>query len=196
VNDLLKEISECNCCASHLPLGARPVLRAQSRARILIIGQAPGTRVHRSGIPWNDPSGDTLRKWLQVDEETFYNSGIFAIIPMGFCYPGKGKSGDLPPRWECAPLWHSKLWQSMPHIGLCLLIGQYSQRYYLKNKMKENLTQTVRSYSSYLPLYFPLIHPSPRNRIWQKKNPWFEAEILPALRDEVKKYIPHYRGQG
>ena len=148
-------------------------MAASTSAKILIIGQAPGSKVHASDIPWDDASGRLLREWMQVDDATFYNAKKIALMPMGFCYPGKGKSGDLPPRPECAPLWHQSLLTLMKNIQLTILIGQYSQRYYLKDKLKTNLTETVRSFKEYLPDYIPFPHPSPRNRIWLKRNDWF-----------------------
>ncbi|MEL6924804.1 MAG: uracil-DNA glycosylase family protein [Bacteroidota bacterium] len=182
---LLQEIRSCTHCESHLPLGPRPVVAASAKSKILVVGQAPGTAVHASGIPWDDPSGRRLRAWLDVDDESFYDQDLFGIVPMGFCYPGKGKSGDLPPRPECAPLWHDKLLNQMPDLQLVLLIGQYAQKYYLGKRMKRNLTETVRNYHEYLPDYFPLVHPSPRNKIWLKKNEWFEAEVVPELRHKI-----------
>jgi uracil-DNA glycosylase len=168
-------------------LGARPVLRAQSSARILLVGQAPGTRVHQTGIPWNDPSGDRLRNWLEMDRTAFYNDAFMAIIPMGFCYPGKGPSGDLPPRPECAQHWRARLHQQLPHIRLTLLVGQYAQQYYLGKRMKKNLTDTVAAFEDYLPHYFPLPHPSPRNQLWLRTNEWFESGVLPALREVLRQ---------
>ena len=168
--DLLNEVRDCRHCEAHLPLGPRPVLRASSTARLLIIGQAPGTRVHASGVPWDDPSGDRLREWLQVDKRTFYDEGQIAIVPMGFCYPGKGQSGDLPPRPECAPLWHEQLLAQMPDVELVLLVGAYAQAHYL-GKSKENLTQRVQRWRDFLPRYLPLPHPSPRNNLWLRRNP-------------------------
>lgn len=182
---LIAEVRACRHCEVELPLGPRPVLRAHGNAQVLIIGQAPGTKVHATGIPWNDPSGDRLRGWMNVDSKTFYDDRHFAIVPMGFCYPGKGKSGDLPPRPECAPLWHGKLIEILPNIKLTLLIGQYAQRYYLGDKAKRNLTETVRAFEEYLPEYLPLPHPSPRNQFWLKKNAWFESEVIPILRDKL-----------
>ena len=181
---LLKEVRACRACEEELPLGPRPVLRANRSAQILIIGQAPGTKVHASGIPWNDPSGDRLRDWMQIDHELFYDENHIAIIPMGFCYPGKGKSGDLPPRKECAELWHEKLLAGLPNLQLRLLIGKYAQDYYLGTK-RQPLTQTVQNWQDYLPDYFPLPHPSPRNIRWFRLNPWFESEVIPSLRDRV-----------
>lgn len=186
---LLKEIKSCTVCKDFLPLGCRPVLKASSKSKILVVGQAPGIRVHKSGIPWNDPSGNNLRKWLGVNDETFYNPDNFAIVPMAFCYPGTGKSGDLPPRKECAPLWHEQLIEQMPNIELTLLIGLYAQKYYLQKSAKKNLTETVKSYEEYLPKYLPLPHPSPRNNIWQKKNQWFPNMVLPILKEQVNNLI-------
>ncbi|WPP49227.1 uracil-DNA glycosylase family protein [Catalinimonas niigatensis] len=193
MEDLLKDIRKCIVCEPFLPLGARPVLSAHPRSRILIVGQAPGTRVHHSGIPWNDQSGKTLRAWLNVSDKEFYTEEKFGIVPMGFCYPGsmsgKAKSGDLPPRKECAPLWHAALLERMPEVQLTLLIGQYAQKYYLGKQARKNLTETVQSFEEYLPRFFPLPHPSPRNRIWIKKNPWFEEIIVPQLQYHVKKIL-------
>ncbi len=176
-------------CAEYLPLGPRPVVSAHPESRVLLIGQAPGTRVHNSGIPWNDPSGDTLREWLEMDKADFYDAQKIAIVPMGFCYPGKGKSGDLPPRPECAPLWHPRLVEAMPNIRLTLLIGQYAQRYYLKEHFGKNLTETVRNHRHYLPDFLPLPHPSPRNRLWLRRNPWFQEEVLPVLRQQMRRAL-------
>lgn len=186
---LLKEIRQCKVCEPYLPLGANPVVTASKNSKIIIIGQAPGTKVHYSGIPWNDMSGKLLRQWLGVTDEEFYNTDNFAIVPMGFCYPGRGKSGDLPPRKECAPLWHSKLFKAMDKLELILLIGMYSQKYYLKESMKATLTETVKNYSDYLPKYFPIPHPSPRNRIWLRRNSWFEETNLPHLKKLVTKIL-------
>jgi len=189
MNKLLKQIRNCTECKLHLKDGVNPVIAASPNSRILIIGQAPGRIVHTTGIPWNDKSGDNLRNWLGVDKEIFYDPDKIALMPMGFCYPGKGKSGDLPPRPECAPLWHNKLLAFMPDTELILLIGQFAQNYYLKNNVKDTLTETVHSYKDYLPKYFPLPHPSPRNNIWQAKNKWFEKEVLPALKKQVQKAL-------
>ncbi len=185
---LLREVRTCTNCATHLPLGPRPVLRASTTARLLIIGQAPGTKVHATGIPWNDPSGDRLRTWMGVDRETFYDESLIAITPMGFCYPGKGPSGDLPPRPECAPLWHARLQALMPDIELVLLIGQYAQRHYLRSE-GQRLTDTVRDFRRHASRYFPLPHPSPRNQLWLKRNPWFERDVLPVLRRRVARLL-------
>jgi len=179
---LLVEVRACTICAAHLPNPPRPVLRAAPTARVLIVGQAPGRRVHESGIPWNDPSGDLLRDWLRIEREDFYDERHIAIIPAGLCYPGTGVSGDLPPRPECAPHWHPRLRALLSHIRLTLLIGSYAQAYYLGSLRKKTLAETVRARREYLPDLFPLPHPSPRNRLWMKRNPWFEREVLPQLR--------------
>ena len=186
---LLEQIRNCNECEKYLALGANPIIAASSKSKIIIIGQAPGRIVHNTGIPWNDKSGDNLRNWLAVDKPTFYNTNIFALIPMGFCYPGTGKSGDLPPRPECAPLWHDKLLSLMANPKLILLIGQYSQNHYLGDKTKNTLTETVRDFEKYLPKYFPLPHPSPRNNIWQAKNKWFGLKVLPHLKKQIQNII-------
>lgn len=189
MDKLLEEIRSCTLCAENLPLGPRPVLRASVSSRILIIGQAPGTKVHASGIPWDDQSGKNLRTWMGVEPEQFYDPELFAIIPMGFCYPGKGKSGDLPPRKECAQQWHEKLLSALPHIQLTLLIGQYAQDYYLPQAKSLSLTEKVQNFQAYLPDYMPLVHPSPRNLIWQNRNPWFQTDVLPVLRNRVKAIL-------
>ena len=181
---ILQQVRHCQLCHADLPLGANPVLQAGEGAKLLIIGQAPGTKVHHSSIPWNDPSGDRLRGWLLMDKAQFYDPERLAIVPMGFCYPGKGKSGDLPPRKECALQWHQQLLALLPNVELILLVGQYAQNYYLLDKPK-TLTETVRSWRRWEPVYFPLPHPSPRNTLWLRKNPWFEEEVLPALRERV-----------
>ena len=178
MDDLLTNIRKCDVCAKNLTLGPRPVVSAHAESKIVIVGQAPGTKVHASGIPWDDASGKQLRKWLNVSDEEFYDAKKFAIIPMGFCYPGKGRSGDLPPRPECAPLWHEPLLEIMPNVELIILIGMYAQNYYLKKEAKKTLTETVKNHKAYLPSYFVLPHPSPRNRFWLTKNPWFEKEVL------------------
>lgn len=185
MNKLIEDIRNCNVCQPYLEHGVRPVIAASLQSKIVVIGQAPGRIVHQTGIPWNDKSGDNLRTWLGVDKATFYNDKIFALMPMGFCYPGTGKSGDLPPRKECAPLWHQLLLQMMKERRLILLVGQYAQNYYLKGDAKASLTETVRNFEAYLPGYFPLPHPSPRNNIWQAKNKWFEEEVLPFLKSRV-----------
>jgi len=182
---ILSEIRSCTVCKGFLPNDPRPIIQANRGSKILIIGQAPGQKVQDSGIPWDDASGNNLREWLGVDKQTFYNEKIFALIPMGFCFPGCGKSGDLPPRPECAPLWHLQILKLMPEIKLTLLIGQYAQKYYLKNAAKITLTETVKNYTDYLPNYIPLPHPSPRNNIWQKKNTWFKENLIQVLQEKV-----------
>lgn len=189
MDTLLAQIRNCRACEEHLPLGANPVIAASKKSKIIIIGQAPGKAVHNTSIPWNDKSGDNLRKWLGIDKATFYNSDQIAIVAMGFCFPGTGKNGDLPPRRECANLWHQQLLASMPNIKLTLLIGQYAQKHYLGKQVKGNLTETVKDFRSHLPNYFPLPHPSGRNNIWQAKNQWFKQEVLPALQIEVQKAL-------
>ena len=186
---LLTQITECRTCEKYLEFGPNPIIAASAKSAIIIIGQAPGRIVHETGIPWNDKSGDNLRKWLGVEKAKFYNTDYFALMPMGFCYPGKGKTGDLPPRQECAPLWHHKLQQEMKQAQLILLIGQYAQQYYLGEQAKDGLTKTVRNYEAYLPQYFPLPHPSPRNNIWQAKNEWFASMVLPQLQKQVKNIL-------
>lgn len=186
---LLAEISQCTICKKHLPFEPRPILQAGPDARIIIIGQAPGLIVQQSGKPWDDASGKKLREWLGVDDGTFYNPNKIALVPMGFCYPGKCPSGDLAPRHECAPQWHQLLLSSMNKVGLIILIGQYSQNYYLGDKAKENLTETVKAFKIFLPQYFPLPHPSPRNRFWLVQNKWFEMETVPLLQKKVKSFL-------
>jgi uracil-DNA glycosylase len=183
---LLDEIKRCTACDAHLPHGVRPVVQASRQARLLIVGQAPGRRVHDTGIPWNDASGKQLRDWLGLSPERFYDPSLVALVPMGFCYPGKGANGDLPPRPECAPLWHTRLLTAMPQVRLTLLIGRYAQAYYLGADQQSTLTETVAHFADYLPRYFPLPHPSPRNRLWQSRNPWFVQDVLPELRRHVK----------
>ena len=187
---LLGEISDCRLCEEYLPLGPRPVVQASSRAKILIVGQAPGRKVHETGIPFNDPSGDRLRDWMGIDKALFYNDSKIALVPMGFCYPGTGKSGDLPPRPECAEAWREQLLKLLPKIELTLVIGQYAQKYHLANVQKKTLTETVKAWKEYWKNgLLPLPHPSPRNNIWLRKNAWFEKTILPALKSKVQKII-------
>lgn len=185
---LLREIRTCDVCANSLPLGANPVIQASKEAKLLIIGQAPGVKVHETSIPWNDPSGNRLRSWLDIDKETFYNPDKIVIMPMGLCYPGKGNSGDLPPRKECAPLWHQRVLAELPNIEMTLLIGQYAQSYYLKDK-PVTLTETVQQWQKWAPRFIPLPHPSPRNTLWLKKNPWFEEEVVEYIRKHVHSCI-------
>lgn len=181
---VIEEARACRVCADALPLGPRPVLRATTSARILLVGQAPGTRVHATGIDWNDASGARLRGWLGVDAGVFYGP-LVAAVPMGFCYPGRGKSGDLPPRPECAPLWHPQILPLLTKVRLTLVIGAYAQARVLGPHAGPNVTETVRAWRQHLPLRFPLPHPSPRNTLWQKKNPWFGKQCIPALRRAV-----------
>ncbi|NJC28432.1 uracil-DNA glycosylase family protein [Neolewinella antarctica] len=178
-------ITACRVCAEHLPLGPRPIFRLHGAATIALISQAPGRLAHLSGVAWDDPSGRKLREWLGVDETQFFDSPTFAVTPMGMCYPGKGKGGDLPPRPECAPLWQDTLLKLLPNVKLKILIGAYSQKHYLGARRKRTLTETVRSYEEYLPEYFVLPHPSPRNGIFMRRNPWIEEEVIPELRRRV-----------
>jgi uracil-DNA glycosylase len=183
---LLAEIRACRLCEAHLPLGPRPVLRARASARLAIVGQAPGTRVHETGIPWNDASGQRLRAWLDLDDETFYDGVRVAIIPTGFCYPGRdAKGGDRPPRPECAPLWHPPLRALLTEVELTLLVGRYAQAYYLGARAEPTVTETVRQWRTYGPAFWPLPHPSWRVNRWLRDNRWFEREVLPALRRRV-----------
>ncbi|CAN7314355.1 uracil-DNA glycosylase family protein [Paraburkholderia sp. DD10] len=189
LDSLLADVRACRACAPHLPLGPRPIVRAGADARILIVGQAPGARVHASGIPWDDASGDRLRNWLGIDAATFHDESRFAIIPMGFCYPGRGNGGDKPPRRECAQLWLDSLLGKLPDIQLTLLIGQYAQRHFLGARRKASLTETVRAWPEYAPAFVPLPHPSPRNQPWFQRHAWFESEALPMLRERIAQLI-------
>jgi len=187
LKSLLADIKNCSECSTHLE--PNPVLTAHPNSKIILIGQAPGLKVHQSGIPWDDKSGDNLRNWMGVDKQTFYNPEQIALIPMGFCYPGKGKSGDRPPRKECAPLWHHQLFEKMPNVELTILVGQYAHQKYLGDARKHTLTETVKNFHEYLPKFFVLPHPSPRNNIWQAKNPWFAKEVLPLLKLSISKIL-------
>lgn len=186
---IIEQAQNCTTCAPFLKDGVRPVFTVHPEARINIIGQAPGRKVHESGIPWDDASGKRLREWLGVDSATFYAPELFAIMPMGFCFPGTGKSGDLPPRPECAPQWHQPLLRMMPNIQLTLLFGQYAQKEYLGNRRMKTLTETVRNWAAYLPDFLPLPHPSPRNQIWLRKHPWFEEDVVPMLQMRVQEIL-------
>jgi uracil-DNA glycosylase len=183
---LLTAIRDCRVCAAHLPLGPRPVLRARKTARILIVGQAPGLRVHTTGVPWDDASGARLRAWMGVDLDVFYDESRIAIIPMGYCYPGRGNNGDMPPRPECAALWLDHLLAKLPRIELTLLIGQYAQRHFLGNCRKPSLAATTQAWREYAPQYVPLPHPSPRNQPWFKRHAWFEEQVIPMLQSRIK----------
>jgi len=185
LKSLLVAVRACRVCEAHLPLGPRPVLQAAASARILVVGQAPGTRVHQTGVPWDDPSGRRLRDWMGVETEVFYDASRIAIIPMGYCYPGRGNGGDLPPRRECAELWLDQLLAMLPKIELTLLIGQYAQRHFLGKRRKATLADTIRSWADYSPAYIPLPHPSPRNTPWFQRNPGFERQLLPELRRRI-----------
>jgi len=182
---LLHDVRACTRCAAHLPHGPRPIVQAGAGARLLIVGQAPGARVHASGVPWSDASGRRLRDWLQLDETMFFDARRVAIVPMGFCYPGKAASGDAPPRPECREAWHPRLLPLLPRIRLTLLIGHHAQAYFLGGQRKPTTGDTVRAWRDYMPRYLPLPHPSPRNVAWFLRNPWFESEVLPALRGRV-----------
>ena len=187
---LLERVRACRACAGALPRGCRPVLRVRASARVLIVGQAPGTKVHETGIPWNDPSGDRLRKWLDLDRDRFYDESRIAIIPMGLCYPGRHpRGGDLPPRAECAALWFPALLEHLPNVELTLLAGAYAQQHYLGGKAKKNLTETVRAWREYRPAYIPTPHPSFRNNRWLRDNAWFEEDLAPYLRRRVHALI-------
>lgn len=186
---LLRDIRACTLCAAQLPAGPRPIVQAGADARLLIVGQAPGARVHASGIPWDDASGRRLRDWLQVDAATFYDARRVALVPMGFCYPGKAGSGDAPPRPECRATWHPRLLPLLPQVGLTLLIGNHAQAYFLGATRRATSGDTVQAWRDYLPRYLPLPHPSPRNIAWFKRNPWFEDEVLPDLRTRVRALL-------
>lgn len=186
---LLAAVRGCRACEQHLPLGPRPTLRAAATSRILVIGQAPGLRVHTTGIPWDDASGERLRGWMGVEADVFYDESRIAIIPMGYCYPGRGNGGDLSPRRECAELWLDQILSRLPQIELTLLIGQYAQRRFLGSRRKASLTETVRAWREYFPWYIPLPHPSPRNQPWFKRHPWFEQELRPVLRSAVERIL-------
>jgi len=186
IEEIRSEIRHCTVCAGHLPHPPRPVVQIGAPARIMIVGQAPGSKVHESGVPWNDQSGDRLRDWTGLGKPTFYDPEQIALMPMGFCYPGAANGADLPPRPECAPLWHARVLALLPDIQLTLLVGIHAQDYYLRKTAKATMTETVRGFTAYGPALFPLPHPSWRSTGWMRRNPWFETEVLPALRDQVR----------
>ena len=189
INKITEEAINCKLCLPHLVDGVNPVFVIHPKAKILIIGQAPGRKVHESGKPWADASGKRLMNWLGISPEEFYDPSLCSILPMGFCFPGSKKSGDLAPRPECAPLWHKPMINMMPDIELTLLIGKYAQNYYLDIDKKQTLTETVRNWRSHSPKYIPMPHPSPRNNIWLRKNPWFEKEVIFFIQKAVRKMI-------
>ena len=186
---LLTEIRACRICEEHLPLRPRPVVVATVSARVLIAGQAPGTRVHESGVPWDDASGDRLREWLDLDRDVFYDDSQVAIVPQGFCYPGKAGGGDLPPRPECALTWHDRLLAQLPNVNLIVAAGRYAQKFHLGGRNKKTLTETVRAWREYAPAVVPVPHPSWHNNRWLTVNPWFEHETLTYLRKRVRRLI-------
>jgi len=187
IENLLTEIRACTECAPSLDHEPRPIVQAGATARIVIIGQAPGRKVHESGVPWDDQSGRTLRRWLDLDETQFYDPNIVALVPMGFCYPGSAASGDKPPRSECAPLWHDRLLAELPENRLEVIIGMYAQKRYITDR-RRTLTETVANWSDYLPNRVVLPHPSPRNQHWLTKNPWFETDTLPAVKERIREF--------
>jgi uracil-DNA glycosylase len=186
---LLASIRACTVCADFLAAGPRPIVQFSDTSRIVIIGQAPGSKVHASGVPWNDDSGDRLRDWTGLSRDQFYDPALVALVPMGFCYPGKGKSGDLPPRPECAPLWHARIMALLPAKRLTLVVGTYAQKAYLKAPKSATLTETVRAFHDYGPSFLPLPHPAWRSMIWMRRNPWFEEDVLPDLRTGVRALL-------
>ena len=186
---LMQRILACQTCAKNLPQAPKPILQADPRATILIAGQAPGRRAHDSGVPFDDASGDRLRRWLGVDRATFYNPAHFAIVPMGFCYPGKASGGDAPPRPECAEQWHTSLLEALPNIQLTLVLGRYALAYHLPQYQRSTVTEAVRQWEDVWPDYLPLPHPSPRNQAWFKHNPWFEEQVLPTLQAQIQRLV-------
>jgi len=185
---LLRQVENCTICEKYLPHGVRPVFQIHPNARVLIAGQAPGRKVHESGVPFDDPSGNRLRDWMGIPKDVFYDPRLIAILPMGFCYPGTGKSGDLPPRPECEPAWRRQLLDLLPNLEMTLVLGKYAQDYHF-GKSTASLTELVKSWKSYWPKIVPLPHPSPRNNIWLKNNPWFEKELIPPLRATITKLL-------
>lgn len=188
LKSLLNDVRECTICEKDLPFGAHPILQMHPKARILIAGQAPGRKVHESGIPFDDASGDRLREWLGVSREEFYDPKKIALLPMGFCYPGSGKSGDLPPRAECEATWRKKLMGQLRHLEITLVLGKYAQAYHFATA-NTTLTALVKSWRTYWPRMVPLPHPSPRNNIWLRKNPWFERDVLPPLKQRISELL-------
>ncbi|MDI9245763.1 uracil-DNA glycosylase family protein [Marinobacter sp. CHS3-4] len=186
--ELVAQVRQCRLCEAHLPHEPRPVIQVSRAARVLVVGQAPGRRVHETGLPFNDPSGDRLREWMGIEREVFYDEQALAILPMGFCYPGTGSSGDLPPRRECAPAWRELLLQKLDQIQLTLVIGQYAHAWHLPGP-KRSVTDQVRRWQEYWPELMPLPHPSPRNNLWLRRNPWFEQEVVPQLRQRVQALL-------
>ena len=186
--ELLADVRACTLCADNLPFGPRPVLQLDPKAKILIVGQAPGRKVHESGVPFDDASGKRLRMWMGIGDEVFYDPEKIAILPMGFCFPGTGKSGDLPPRLECIPAWREALLAQLPNLEMTLVLGQYAQVYHFGNKFK-SVTELVKSWPDHWPLQIPLPHPSPRNNIWLKRNPWFEIELIPRIQARVAQLL-------
>ncbi len=189
IEQLIADIMADEQNVTYTQQGIKPLFTVPKTARINIVGQAPGIRAQESGLYWNDPSGDNLRKWLGVDREIFYDSGLFAVVPMDYYFPGTGKSGDLPPRKGFAEKWHKRTLAFAPNIELHILVGSYAQRYYLQQKSSATLTETVKHYRAYLPEFFPLVHPSPRNNLWQARNPWFAKEVIPDLQKHVKEIL-------
>lgn len=189
LEDLLRQVRTCRLCAAHLPLGPRPVLQAQAAARILVVGQAPGRKVHDTGLPFNDPSGERLREWMGIDRSVFYDARRIALVPMGFCYPGTGRSGDLPPRPECAAAWRARLLAGLPAIELTLVLGRYAHDWHLPGAPSRTLADTARAWRERWPHLVALPHPSPRNNLWLRRNPWLEAEVLPRLRERVRQVL-------
>lgn len=187
-DELVRRVRACTLCAEYLPLGPRPVIQIAENARILVVGQAPGRRVHETGLPFNDPSGDRLRQWMGVTRDTFYDEQKLAILPMGFCYPGTGSSGDLPPRPECAPAWRQLLLDRLPNIALTLVIGQYAHAWHLPGS-RRSVTENVRCWREHWPAVLPMPHPSPRNNLWLRRNPWFEGEVVPVLQGRVARLL-------
>jgi len=189
LDSLLIEIRKCRECQAHLPFAPRPIIAANGEARILIMGQAPGVRVHNSGVPWDDPSGERLREWMGISSTDFYDASKVAIVPMGFCYPGKGNTGDLPPRKECSQLWHERLLSELDNVKLTVVVGRYAQAYRLGGLNKSTLTKTVSSWREFTPSCLPLPHPSPLNNRWLKKNAWFETDVVPYLKMRTNRLL-------